>query len=144
MKKILLTLVLGLFVVFAFNSCEKPPPPKPDCEINNYGNVEILNSTGYDMWVDVTWGDIIENDERNVRKNYSTTYNKIPAGTIKIWGSFDRNNWTPKSVYLTSCENMTFTWNLSSQKSTETILELINNQTGEVVRTVTTINKNKN
>lgn len=142
MKKVLLTLVLGLFVIFAFNSCNKEDP-KPDCEINDYGSVKVTNKTGYSLWVDVTWGNVIENDERKISNNASTVYNKIPAGNVEIWGAFSTNDWTYEVEHLTACEDMTFTWTLSNSKSTAKMLELINDQTGEVVRTVTIKSKSK-
>lgn len=142
MKKVLLGLVLGLFVVFAFNSCNKEDP-KPQCEIDNVGTVKVTNRTGYSLWVDVTWGDIWENYEKKLNNNASYTYTNIPAGSVEIWGSFDRNDWTYEIRSLSVCEDMTFTWTLSNSKSTAIMLELIDDQTGEVVRTVTVKSKSK-
>ena len=142
MKKVVLGLVLGLFVLFAFNQCEKEDP-KPDCEINNYGSVKVTNHTGYPLWVDVTWGDVISNYEKKLNNNASYTYNKVPAGSVEVWGSFDGDEWVYDVESLTVCEDMTFTWTLATSKSTEKILQLINDQTGEVVVTKTIKSKNK-
>ena len=131
MKKILLGLVLGLFVLFAFDFCTKAPPPKPDCEINSYGSVHVANQTGYDLWVDVTWGNVVENDEYKLRPGNARKYTKIPAGNIEIWASFDGNSWIYDIDNLSVCEDMTFTWYLNNAKSTEKTLFLRNDVTGE-------------
>lgn len=65
MKRILLkfALVLAFIGAIIISSCEVEPP-KPECELQNYGSVTVKNSTGYNVWVDVTWGSITENYEK--------------------------------------------------------------------------------
>lgn len=141
MRKILVTLVIGLFTLFVFNSCEKPPPPKPQCEIDNVGTVTVKNSTGYNAWVDVTWGNVIENYEKLVYNGGSYKYTQIPAGSIEIWISFDKDDWFFEYESLSACEDMTFTWYLNARKSTESGVLVQNDLTGE---TFTAIRKDKN
>jgi len=142
MKKVLLTLLLGLFMVFVFNYCDKEDP-KPQCEIDEVGTVTAKNATGYKLWVDVTWGDVVVNYEKQLNNGASYKYSNIPAGSIEVWGSFDKYDWTYEIHALSICEDMEFTWQLSNQKSTETMIELVNDQTGEIVKTLTIKNKSK-
>jgi len=108
-----LVLMVGLFVI---QSCEVEPPV-PDCELNRYGSVTVKNSTGYNVWVDVTWGNISENYEKLLYNGNSYKYNKVPAGGIEIWVSFDGNDWYYEYESLSACEDMTYTWYLSGKKS---------------------------
>ena len=119
MKKILLKFALALAFIGAIviTSCVKEPP-RPQCEIDNVGTVTVKNSTGYNVWVDVTWGNVVENYEKLLYNNNTYKYTNIPAGSIEIWVSFDGNDWYYEYESLSACENMTYTWYLSSNKST--------------------------
>jgi len=119
MKKILLKFALALAFIGAIviSSCEKEPP-RPQCEIDNVGTVKVVNSTGYNVWVDVTWGNVVENYEKLLYNNNTYKYTNIPAGSIEIWVSFDGNDWYYEYENLSACEDMTYTWYLSSSKST--------------------------
>jgi len=103
--------------VFTFIGCETEPV-RPDCEINNYGSVTVKNSTGYNVWVDVTWGNITENYEKLLYNGGSYKYSKVPAGSIEIWITFDGSDWYYEYESLSSCEDMTYTWYLTGKKST--------------------------
>jgi len=118
MKKILLKFALALAFIGAIviSSCEKEPP-RPQCEIDNVGTVTVKNSTGYNVWVDVTWGNVVENYEKLLYNGNSYKYNQIPAGSIEIWVSFDGSDWSYNYENLSACENMTYTWYLSGKKS---------------------------
>jgi len=102
--------------IFAFQSCEKEPPI-PACERDRVGTVTVKNSTGYNIWTDVTWGNVVENYEKLLYNGNSYKYNQIPAGSIEIWVSFDGQDWSYNYESLSSCEDMTYTWYLSSRKS---------------------------
>jgi len=117
MKKFLAIITVLMLSVFTFNSCEKEPP-RPQCEIDNVGTVTVKNNTGYNVWVDVTWGNVVENYEKLLYNGNSHKYNQIPAGTIEIWVSFDGSDWSFNYESLSACEDMTYTWYLSSRKST--------------------------
>ena len=109
-----LVLMMGVFVI---QSCEEPEPPRPDCEINNYGSVTVRNSTGYNVWVDVTWGNITENYEKLLYNGNSYKYTRVHAGSIEIWITFDGSNWSYNYESLSPCEDMIYTWYLSGKKS---------------------------
>jgi len=109
-----LVLMMGIFIM---QSCETEPP-RPQCEIDNVGTVTVKNSTGYNVWVDVTWGNVTENYEKLLYNGNSYKYNQIPAGSIEIWVSFDGNDWAYNYVSLSACEDLTYTWYLSARKST--------------------------
>jgi len=105
------------------SSCEDPPPA---CEEGDYGTVNVKNESGYSLWVDVTWDDYYENDERKVYDGSYTAYTKVPAGRIEVWGSFDRIDWTYDIENLSACEYLNFTWTLSYKKSSDgSILTII-------------------
>jgi len=108
------TLMAGVFIM---QSCEKEPP-RPQCEIDNVGTVTVKNSTGYNIWTDVTWGNVVENYEKLLYNGNSYKYSQIPAGSIEIWVSFDGSDWYYEYENLSACEDMTFTWYLSARKST--------------------------
>jgi len=112
MKKITFIAVLILLMGVMF-SCEKEDPI-PYCEEHNVGTVEVKNSTGYNIWTDVTWGDVIVNYETRVSNGGSYTYNDIPAGRIEIWISFNGSDWYFEYESLSACEEMTFTWYLDT------------------------------
>ena len=120
MKKIsVLSTIFALFIglTFFLTSCEPPEPPRPQCEIDNVGTVTVKNSTGYNIWTDVTWGNVVENYEKLLYNGNSYKYSNIPAGSIEIWVSFDGNDWYYEYESLSACEDMTFTWYLNSRKS---------------------------
>ena len=127
MKKILLKFALALAFIGAIviSSCEKEPPI-PACERDHVGTVTAKNSTGYNIWVDVTWGDVVENYEKLLYNGNSYKYTQIPAsghpesygGKIEYWASSDRDSWVWDIDYLSPCEDMTVTWYPASRKST--------------------------
>ena len=122
MKKLalILTFLIGALI---FSSCEKEEP-LPDCLRYNYGQVTVENLTGWDLFVDVTWGNIEEYDTRLLYHGRSTTYHEIPAGIIDVWGSYDEYEWSWQEERLASCEDMVFTWYADGKKSTEKTLRL--------------------
>ena len=119
--------VLALFcgMLFTLTSCEPPPPPIPECEKYHEGTVTVENSTGYSIWTDVTWGNVVENYEKLLYNGNSYKYTQVPAsghpdsngGTIEIWVSFDGQDWSFNYENLSPCENMTYTWYLSARKA---------------------------
>lgn len=116
MKKVLGSILITLSVLFIVASCEVEPPV-PACESGHWGWVTVINSTGYSAWVDVTWGNVVENYEKHLYNGNSYKYNEIPAGSIEIWISFDGDDWVYDYENLSSCEDMDFTWYLSARKS---------------------------
>ena len=98
-------------------SCEDP---LPYCERERVGTVSVKNSTGYNIWTDVTWGNVTENSERLVYNGNTSQYDNIPAGSIEIWVSFDGSDWYYEYENLSACEDMTFTWYLDARKSADT------------------------
>ena len=112
-----LVLMMGVFII---QSCETEPILDP-CERDQVGTVTVKNSTGYSIWTDVTWGNVVENYEKRVSNGSSTKYSNVPAGSIEIWVSFDGSDWAFNYEHLSACEDMTYTWYLTSTKSTERI-----------------------
>jgi len=132
---LLMALALFFGVLLLTTSCEEPEPPKPDCEINNYGSVTVKNSTGYNIWTDVTWGNITENYEKLLYNGNAYKYNRVHAGSIEIWVTFDGDDWYYNYESLSPCEDMTYTWYLNSRKSTGPPLDLmVNGKTLEAHR----------
>ena len=132
--------ILLLFVsLFLFTACDITEP-EPDCEKYSYGTVIVKNRTGYNLWVDVTWGNMWENYTKKISHGSSATYKEVPAGPVDIWGSLDNSYWSYESKYLSSCEELTFTWTLnkSAEKSADIepqlVLEVSVN--GEVIETI--------
>lgn len=58
-----------------------------------------------------------ENYEKLLYNGNSYKYTRVRAGSIKIWVSFDGNDWSYNYESLSSCEDMTCTWYLSYKKS---------------------------
>jgi len=111
-----LTGIFATGALFAVAACEKEPPI-PACERDRVGTVTVKNSTGYNIWTDVTWGNVVENYEKLLYNGNSYKYNQIPAGSIEIWVSFDGQDWYYEYENLSACEDMTFTWYLTALKS---------------------------
>ena len=119
MKKILLKFALaftliGMLITF---SCEEPEPPIPDCEKYGYGNVTVVNKTGYSLWVDCTYILGGTNYEKRLYNNGSHEY-KMNEGTVYIWASYDGEDWSWDSEYLPSCGDLTYRWYSNKKKST--------------------------
>lgn len=97
---------LYLFLIFTILfSCEYETT-RPDCIILNQGTVHIENRTGYTIWVDVTWDDMIENDVADLKKDLHVKYLSIPAGEVKVWASFDQENWIVVHSEVITCEEI--------------------------------------
>lgn len=115
--------VFALLITFTLG-CETEDPI-PTCERDKVGTVTVKNSTGYNVYVDVTWGNVVENYEKRVNNGSSTKYTNVPAaghpqsngGTIEIWVSFDGADWYFNYENLVPCEDMTYTWYLNARKS---------------------------
>jgi len=108
MKK-LKNILLILIVSTLFLGCDSLVD-KPACEKDQTGSVKVVNNTGYSIYVDVTWGSSTYNSERYVSNGSSSTYNNVPAGTVTIWASFDRSDWTSGYTSVSSCSTKTYTW----------------------------------
>ena len=119
MRKIKLlfgTWLIMMMGVFLIQSC-KVEPPIPACERDNVGTVDVKNNTGYSIWTDVTWGNVVENYEKRLSNGSHYKYTQVPAGSIEIWVSFDGSDWSFNYENLSACEDMTFTWYLSARKA---------------------------
>ncbi|MFP4024560.1 MAG: hypothetical protein ACLFVR_08535 [Thiohalospira sp.] len=111
MKTKILSVIFFFISLFFIASCDEEDS-RPDCEVDNYGTVIVKNSTGSSIYVDVTWGSSDYNDERKLSNGSQTTYNRVNAGDIKVWGSYTGlDGWKYKSTYLSSCDEVTMTWN---------------------------------
>jgi hypothetical protein len=138
-KSIRLGIVFTLFAILfgaltVLISCEEPPPPVPDCELNGYGEVTVKNNTGYELKVDVTYTILGANYEKWLNHGGSYTY-KMDKGTVYIWASEDGINWQYESYYLNACEDLLFTWKPGKKKSINSIsLEI--SKDGEAIKTV--------
>lgn len=119
MKKILFLLLLGFFGVFLI-SCQE------DCEKHNYGSVTVINGTHVPIVVDVTWGGSVYNSERYLSPGSSTRYEKVPAGSVRIWGNAGYG-WSSVSRTLRSCQSMSFTWHAGKSESFDMGEEIVNN-----------------
>ena len=124
MKKNIYLFIGSIFIIGIMTSvsCEKKenePPPNTDCEINSYGTIKVINYTGHNLWVDVTWGDITTNYKKLIANKSSWTYDTIPAGAVKVWASSDANNWVYEDSAIGVCGYMEFPWVHSTLKSLE-------------------------
>ena len=102
MKKLFL-LALIFIGALALSSCKK------ECERGNYGDVTVTNRAGATIMVDVTWGNSDYNHERTLGNGQSTTYYRVPAGSVRIWGHGGWG-WQYNNIYLYACENYEYTW----------------------------------
>jgi len=121
--------VIALLIGIAF-SCEKEDPV-PSCEQNKVGSVLVINNTPYMGEFDVTWGDVVEYQERIINSGNSYPYNNVPAyghpesygGQIELWAKVKIGstwtNWTMFTEDLSPCEEMEYEWYMESRKSTE-------------------------
>ena len=142
-RKTFLTRLVGILMIMSMffgtlllmTSCEDPTPPRPQCEIDNVGTVDVKNSTGHSIWTDVTWGNVVENYEKLLYNGNHYKYTRVPAGSIEIWVSFDGDDWYYEYESLSACEDMTFTWYLNARKSTGPPADLmVNGKTLEAKR----------
>jgi hypothetical protein len=141
MKKILVLLILafGLFL----SGCEEPAPLVPDCELYGYGKVTVVNKAGFPFWVDVTYTLTGVNYSKWLYTADSYTY-RMDKGIIYIH-AFYGSMWAYDDYYLNACEELTYTWYSTNVKKTNTpelYLEISKN--GEVIETVTDLQKNIN
>ena len=118
MKKI--GIILAIFSIIL--SCN----PKPECEVEYWGDVIVENQTGYSIWTDVTFNDVDINHEEYLRDRTSYRYMYVPSGSIEIWLSYDGNDWVWEYENLSACEELTFTWYSTNKKSGSFILKLPN------------------
>jgi len=138
-RKLFFTSLLALFfgVALFLSSCEDPPPY---CEVNNVGDITIVNQTGF-------WFYFALDDYSDFRLNdgASKTYYDEPAGThyFYIYDDFT-STWYYETEHLSSCEDLTFTWYLNKKKSSARsfVLEIARN--GEVIKTLTEFKPAKN
>ena len=133
--------IFALIATVIVFSCTKPEPPKPDCEINHYGSVTVKNETGYNIWVDVTWGNIVENYEKLLYNGNSYKYTNIPAGNIEIWYTYTGNDWYYNYENLSACEDMTYRWYRSGKGADSDISLDILDSNGTVMKTITKFEK---
>lgn len=124
MKSIFLAFAVLIMPALLTISCETTPV-RDQCEIDNVGTTKVVNSTGYSIWTDVTWGNYTTNYEKFLKNGGSYKYLDVPAGSIEIWVSFDGDDWYYNYENLSACENLTYTWYLNSYKSTGYPIDLI-------------------
>lgn len=136
------TLALMFIGIIAFTGCE-PVDTTPDCEKYHYGSVTVINKTGYKIWVNVTWGSSEYNNEKMLYNGGNTIYYEVPSGSIRIWGSFDGDNWQYDNNYLSDCEELRYTWYLSAKKSTTPELRLEVSNNGDIIKTIDTFIKSE-
>lgn len=146
MKRLTLTLALIMSAFLFFTSCETIDPT-PECEREGYGTVIVRNETGFKIEVDVTESGSDYNSERTLYNGGSTTYNRIDAGSIKLWVRTYINepgynpfwtDWSYNSEYLSACEEFTYRWYTAYwKKSTEPSLFLDILKNGKVIGTIT-------
>jgi len=100
----ILAIMFGLGM--AMSSCRS----KPECEKYNFSDVIVRNNTGVGIVVDVTYPPSEMNEERYVSPGSSTTYRRMDAGRLWVWGSAGYG-WSRNNINTRACENFTFTWN---------------------------------
>lgn len=140
MKKLLKTTIL-LVTVFSFalfTSCE---PKEEPCEAGNYGTVKVNNMTGSNIYVDVTFDETDYNDERFIYNNGSSTYSKIPAGSVDLWASFNGDDWVYNTEYLSACETLDYNWNVYKSATMEDVITLEVLRNGVVIDAISNIEK---
>ncbi len=103
--------LFNLFAVIALTGslflaygCEK--------DDDEYGNVLVINATGYTIITDVRWGDMEPNEQRTVADGEETLYERVPAGDIEIWGKIDLEGytWEKEEYNLKPNIQYNFTW----------------------------------
>lgn len=127
------TLLILMLGVFCIQSCENEPPI-PACERDKVGTVDVINSTGYRIKTDVTWGSVTNNNEMWLNNRASYLYRDIPAGGIEIWIKFDGGSWAYDYENLSVCENLKFTWYLDARKSVNDCPFLLDIGNGQLVK----------
>lgn len=103
MKKLLIFLV-ATSLAFSMTSCME------ECEKNKTGDVTVTNNTDETLWFDVTGDDGATTENRSLTPGASTTYS-VPAGTIKVWASYNNVNdefQLVETKTLTQCETITY------------------------------------
>lgn len=104
-------LLLTSLILIVLLGCQKDEDFRIKCATLNQGWVELTNSTGVDLLMDITWDDIKENSPilLNVLDfggvPMSTVFNHIPAGTAKVWYSPNNgDNWFWTTVEVQTCK----------------------------------------
>jgi hypothetical protein len=114
-------LLFALALLF-LPSCEIFEDPTPDCEANSYGTVVIHNSTGEYLYVGITLSNVVTPPAgEGMISNSDRTYNKMPAGRLRFWASFDNSSWVYEDEILPVCDLLRFIWKFEKKKSTEKI-----------------------
>jgi hypothetical protein len=111
---LLIVLVMLVGIQMVMTSCEEV---QEACERDNVGTVTVVNETGYSIYTDVTWGDYNTNYEKMLYDNGSYKYSNVQAGSIEIWITFDGEDWSYNYENLSACEDMTYRWYLTYNKS---------------------------
>ncbi len=102
--------LLTTVIAVSLNSCGEKE--KEECEINNVGDIEIVNNTDIDLWFDVTpLGADEENQNRKVVSGGKTSYT-MTAGDVEIWVSEVDDNaeyWVIAERKVYQCSSVTYT-----------------------------------
>jgi len=106
MKLLLTSLILIILL-----GCQKEESFRIECATLDQGWVELTNSTGINLLMDITWDDIKENEPilLNVLDfggaPMSTVFDHIPQGIVKVWYSPNNgDNWFWKQIEVTTCD----------------------------------------
>jgi hypothetical protein len=91
-----------------------------ECQLFNFTDVKVTNSTDDHLWVDVFAGEWL--GERYVTPNSSTTYSNVEVGEVYFGARYEnQSSWAYSNYYIVhECEEFEFTWTASKKASLPT------------------------
>ena len=117
-------LLFALLTALLCVSCEEESS-EPDCN-SKYCTVIIWNGTGENLYVGVGLKNFMEPPKATLLyNNTEAKFNKMPAGYLWLWASFDNVNWTYEEEYVKACDVVRFNWEMSGKKSTLEVFYLL-------------------
>jgi hypothetical protein len=126
----LISFLAVVAVLSSFYSCKK------QCEKDKTGEITVTNSSGEDLWFDVTDATGATTENRQVLAGSSTTYT-MPEGTVKIWGSHVNNTddfFLIQTATLNQCAEDNFTvQSLCTVFPNTTHVKVINNYSFPII-----------
>ncbi|MCU4162896.1 hypothetical protein [Carboxylicivirga caseinilyticus] len=102
--KSLLNYLLVTIISFTFICCEENDD-KPECEVNNTGEVVIINNTGAATTVYVI---SMANARVLGTSSNKITYKDVPAGDVLIGYWVSEGVWNTVVNHVTSCNTVTY------------------------------------
>jgi len=104
-------LLLTFLILVVLLGCQKEENFRIECATLDQGWVQVINSTGIDLLIDVTWDEIFKNSPIVVEvlkfggQSVATVFDHIPMGTAKVWYSPNNgNDWFWTTVEVVTCD----------------------------------------